>query len=199
MNYRIPLLSLALVAVLGGGRLLADDVEPNNTATPNAVMDRIAAAYQQDDLAAMLDEFSDDAAITWYSAETSHRNEDFIEIHKRLYSGEASSVENVDHEMNVDDGFIVVDDNTAIVEGTIADHFTLEDRSEFTLESHWTATLGQQDADWQVVSFQATANIFNNPMLNQAKGSLATSMLAAGLGGILLGFVCGRLSAKHRR
>jgi ABC-type Fe3+ transport system permease subunit len=87
---------------------------------------------------------------------------------------------------------------TALAYGKSRDHFKLTSGLSFEVNSLWTATLVKEDNQWQVTSFHASTNLFDNPLLNAAKDLTVWVGVLAGLGGLVLGYVLARLLGRRR-
>lgn len=184
-----------IVAATGFGRLFAEQ-----TAEPNvdSVILRVGKAYTDRELETMLEDFADDAAITWYDAATYRTHQSFLGMQSELYGGVNSNIKSVTSEFIVDDEYVFQDVSTVVATGQIIDRLKLVDGSELPTSARWTATLTASDEGWQVVGFQASVNLFQNTILAKAKGTLVTTVALAGVFGVVLGFICGRLIAKQR-
>jgi ketosteroid isomerase-like protein len=88
---------------------------------------------------------------------------------------------------------------SAIVTGTSDDELTLAGGRTLALRSRWTATVVRQEGQWRVASLQATVNVFDNPLLNAATQALYWVGGGAGLAGVLLGAIGGRLFGRKRQ
>ena len=77
---------------------------------------------------------------------------------------------------------ILYGDDAGISYGTSVARYKLLGK-EFELENHWTATLVNENGRWLVANFHASANLFDNPVLNLATRSAVWS----GIGGLVVG------------
>ena len=112
--------------------------------------------------------------------------------------GETSVVKDVSTSFEVDDTSLLYGNDMAVARGTQADKFVLTDGSSFTLNSKWTATVIKENDAWKVASFHVSANIFDNPILDVAKGWLMKAGIGGGLVGLIIGLLIGRATRRKR-
>lgn len=105
----------------------------------------------------------------------------------RLLLGPRRGVESLKVNLAVDDLSILYHGNTAVAVGSSQDHYRLVDRSEFDLQTRWSATLVKEGDTWLVASLHVSSNLFNNPVL----AALSKVMLWTAAGAALIGFVVG--------
>lgn len=88
--------------------------------------------------------------------------------------------------------------NTAIAYGTVIDHYVFVAGLEMDVTSKWTATLIKNNGVWKVVSFTYTGNLFDNPLLTNAKMSATYFGFGGLVLGILMTFFAGRFFRKKK-
>lgn len=150
---------------------------------------RMFAAYETRDLDGLLADCAENIVITWQNGERNVGHQEFRDFYNEMMSGDNAIVEDISSEFVVDDTSILYGDKTAVARGTVDDRFVLANGSEFLLKSKWTATVVKVDGTWKVASFHVSASIFDNPILDAAKGSLVTVGVIAAICGVLLGFI----------
>lgn len=89
--------------------------------------------------------------------------------------------------------------DTGIASGSSDNHYVLTNGMDLTLKTRWTSSLVQQDGRWLITSFHASANVFDNPLLDQAKAMARYAALGALVIGGLIGLVIGALAGRRRR
>jgi uncharacterized protein (TIGR02246 family) len=161
-----------------------------------ALRERMFAAYEKRDMDALLADVAPDVVITWQNADRNNGHEEFREFYNRMMKGESSVVKDVSTSFEVDDTSRLYGNDTAIARGTQVDTFLLTDGSNFTLNSKWTATVIKENDAWKVASFHVSANIFDNPILDVAKGWLMKAGIAGGLAGLVIGLLIGRATRR---
>lgn len=163
-----------------------------------ALRERMFAAYEKQDMDALLADVAPDVVITWQNADRNNGHDEFREFYNRMMKGETSVVKDVSTSFEVDDTSLLYGNDTAIARGTQVDTFVLTDGSNFTLNSKWTATVIKENDAWKVASFHVSANIFDNPILDVAKGWLMKAGIGGGLVGLIIGLLIGRATRRKR-
>lgn len=79
--------------------------------------------------------------------------------------------------------------DTAICTLSSADQFIFRNGKDFRVQNKYTATLVKKGGAWKLVALHGGANAFNNPISNRV---LTRGLAAAGVGGLLLGWLMGR-------
>jgi ketosteroid isomerase-like protein len=85
--------------------------------------------------------------------------------------------------------------DTAIAYGTSLDHYSFVGGLEMDLTSKWTTTLVKENGQWKVVSLTFTSNLFDNPLLTNAKASAKYF----GFGGLVVGLLIGFFGVRFFR
>ena len=80
----------------------------------------------------------------------------------------------------------------AIADGSTQDTFVFANGSDMVIDTKWTVTLQKQDDDWKILQLQFSSNLFDNPLVNNAKNNLIMFTVISALAGILIGFLAGR-------
>ncbi|TWU34967.1 YybH family protein [Novipirellula artificiosorum] len=161
--------------------------------------DRVIAAYEKGDMEAVVDDLADDCVLTWQTGDRFVTRQEVLTGHLKMIAEEQTNTKQESSDVRVDGMTLTSDDQTAIAYGTLVDRFSLRDHSILAFPSQWTATVTMTDGKWKLASVHVSSNVFDNPVLNKARASLATAIMVAGIGGIVLGFVCGRLVARQRQ
>ena len=161
-----------------------------------ALRERMFAAYEKRDMDALLNDVAPDVVITWQNMDRNVGHEEFREFYDRMMNSDNGVVKNISSTFEVDGVSFLYGDDTAVARGTQADTFTLNDGSHFTLNSKWTATVVRQNDGWKVASFHVSSNIFDNPILDVAKGWLMKAGIAGGLIGLFVGLIIGRATKR---
>lgn len=83
--------------------------------------------------------------------------------------------------------------------GSLDETFVFKNGRRMAMPCRWTATLTKRDGRWQLLTFHASTNVFDNPVLMQARAWTAGIVGAlAGIGGLLAGFWLGRAGRGGR-
>src|SRR5262249_43535448 len=158
--------------------------------------------YHKNDIDGMLKYVHPNVIATYQNGECKRGHQGVKEFYERMRNGDNRVVEKVDTKLEVDDLAVLHGSDTAIAFGTLDDHFLLRDGMEFDLHSRWSATLVKEDGRWLIASYHASANVFDNGVLNLVlrKSSLYVGGIA-GVVGLLFGIgVClgvGRLRKQQ--
>ena len=97
-------------------------------------------------------------------------------------------------DVNVDE-LTILYGNTGISFGSAVEHFKLTRGGTLDLPARWSATLVKEGDQWRIASLHASDNLFDNPLLAQAR---RTVYWAAGLS-LLLGLAAGWLLGRRRQ
>ena len=81
--------------------------------------------------------------------------------------------------------------------GSSNDHYTLNNGMDFPVQTRWTCHLVRENGKWLISAFHASANVFDNPILEREKQAAqlkwgGIALVAGALIGALLGTVIGR-------
>lgn len=163
-----------------------------------ALRDEAVDAFKKRDIDRLLECLHPDVVVVPQNAEVFRGRSGVRDFHKRMSEGDDRTVTSQETEFEVDDLSILYGDDTAVAFGTIRDRFTLANGMKFDLTSKWTATMVKTDGKWLVASFQATANMFDNGVLQML---LKWNTLKSGGGGLLIGALAagGAVLFKRRR
>ncbi len=162
----------------------------------HVLRDRMFAAYEKRDMDALLADVMPNVVITWQNADRNIGHDEFREFYNRMMNPENGVVKDVSSSFAVDGPSFLYGDDAAIARGTQTDTFELNDGSNLTLHSKWTATVIKQNDAWKVASFHVSANIFDNPILDVAKGWLMTAGIAGAIVGLVIGLLIGRATRR---
>ena len=91
--------------------------------------------------------------------------------------------------------------DTGLAQGSSEDHYVLTDGSDILIHGRWSAALVKEGDQWLIDSFHYSTNVFDNPVLDKVKHSMAvitgvTSILCL-LGGLVVGRIMGRRKPAH--
>lgn len=79
--------------------------------------------------------------------------------------------------------------DTGISWGTSTDTYKFKDGDTRTMTSHWTATVQRQDGRWKLAALHISANLLDNPVVEEAKRYIWKAAAAALVVGLILGFI----------
>lgn len=153
------------------------------------------------DVGRMVAQMHPDAMVTWLNGETSRGHAEIRAYYDRMVKGEKRILEKylTAAKVGAPARFIGSGEDVAVAFGSMADQFFPLARGPFTLESRWTSTSSKVDGQWKIVALHLSANVFNNPLIDEAKNAA----IYAGAGGAILGFalawILGMLMRRRRR
>lgn len=159
-----------------------------------ALRDRAVEALKARDAGALMAELTDDIAFTAMNNEVVHGKQAAMEYYERMMNGAASIVEDMsvtiepDILSNLHAGGL-----SAVSTGDSVAYFRIRGGLEFTAPLRWTASLVRQDDGWKIAAMHFSANIFDNPVSAGISKYLWMFLAAAGLVGLVLGFLIGRM------
>ena len=170
---------------------LTDDERREDRQTLRAALAEVTAAVNRKDWSA-LDRWVDpNVVITMIDQSALHGRED-LQGYIEAKLGRFSSILADLQVEPVPDAPAVFYGDTAIATLTSADRFIFRNGKEFLVQNKYTATLVKQDGAWKLVALHGGTNAFNNPISYQAQNLMAGGIAAAGVGGVLLGWLLSR-------
>jgi ketosteroid isomerase-like protein len=155
-------------------------------------------AINRNDLDALLQYLDDDVVVTWQNAEVSRKPAGVRAYYERMMHGPNRIVESIHIDPTVDELTHLYGD-TGIAFGSSHDHFKLTDGMDFEVDTRWSAAVVKKNGKWLIASFHASTNMFDNPILRIAIRKVAIwTALVAGVSGLLVGFLGGRVLKRKR-
>ena len=164
-----------------------------------ALRDSLMDAYEKRDIDELLKHIHEKAVITWQNGERNRGPEELREFYRKMMSGEDRIVADVKSKLTINDLSVLYGGDTAVSYGELDDEFKLTNGSQFKLHSRWTATAVREGGQWVISSFHISSNLFDNPILDAAKGLVMTVGAVAGGTGLLLGMVLVAVTARIRK
>ncbi len=149
-------------------------------------------AHNFDQAAKHLDE---NGVITYYNAEVTQGHEEGRKYFNRMLKDAAAVVKgySVTGEVSAP---AVFHGDTAVAYGTTEEHFKLAEGLEFVLHGRWSTTLQKKHDTWKIVALHFSSNLFDNPLLNNAKRLYWIIGGVAFSAGLLLMYILGRVLRK---
>jgi ketosteroid isomerase-like protein len=198
-NMTLQLLTVALLNALIAGSAPGVAAQTNAAATPDDVkqLDELrhglVDAFNHRDVDAMLHYLDPNVVVVWQNGEINQGPEAVRQYYNRMMV--QGVVKSVSFDPVVQGR--ACHGNMCVSVGTLQDTFTLSDGRVLPLNSRWSATvLKSEGGAWKIAAFHASANVFENPVINIATRKVG---LIAGAGGLLLGLVVGALLFRRRK
>jgi ketosteroid isomerase-like protein len=198
MNLRLLLCPISLVALTTAFALGADEPAKDKEkedpvhAELRLIRDDLIKAVNTSDRDLLLKHLHPNITVTWMNGEVSRGPDEVKAYYDRMMSGPSKIVESVTIKPEATRLSDIYGD-TAYSHGKSDDHFKLTSGLEFDVQNRWSAVLVKQDGKWKVVGFHASANLFDNPLLNAAKKTAMWAAIIAGVVGLGVGFLGARL------
>ena len=161
--------------------------------------DAILAAYEKEDVDAMLGHLHPNVVVTWQNGEVSRGPKGVRQFYERMMKGDKPVVSSIKSKVVIDELAILHGGDTAIAFGGLSDDYALTSGMNFHLDSRFTATAVKEGDRWVLASYHASAGLFDNPLLNAAKKAIPkTGMFGAG-GGLIAGLVLGVVMMRKKK
>jgi hypothetical protein len=89
--------------------------------------------------------------------------------------------------------------DVAIADGSTADEFYPIARGRFSLDSRWSTTVVRNAGEWKIEALHLSANVFNNPLLDEIKADIVKAGVGGAVGGLVVGLLAMYLIMRNRR
>jgi hypothetical protein len=159
------------------------------------ILGDIESSLNTRDVSLMLKHLHPEVIVTYQNGEATQGHDGLREYYTRMMEGGSAIVKEYSTVATVGAPAVFHGD-TAAAFGKSVDSFVLVGGLEFALDSNWSTAMHKQDGQWRVISLHFSTNVFDNPILNNAK---RLNWIAGG-GGLLLGlllmWLIGRNSKK---
>lgn len=147
------------------------------------------------DFSLVLKHLHPDAVVTYYNAEVTRNHAEAEAYFQRMIVDTNAVVKEFTTVASIGAPALFYG-NTAVAWGTTAETYTLATGLEFRLDGNWTVTLQKTDDQWKIIALHFSTNLFDNPLLNNAKRFSWIVGVVAFLSGLLVMFVIGRFFRK---
>ena len=89
------------------------------------------------------------------------------------------------------------DKSWGVVYGTGSEKYTLADGRRYDMPTRWTATVAKEaDGHWRLRAIHFGTNFLDNPILTEAKNAVTKYAAIAGIVGLLVGLILGRVTKR---
>ena len=161
-----------------------------------AMRDAVIGALNNRDMESLMPHLSRNIVFTAMNGEVCHGQDALRAYFNRMMKDPGHIVESLSINPTVDSLTDLYGGTSGVAYGSSVDRYKLTDGQEFEVHARWTATMELENGQWRIAGFQSAANIFDNPLLNKAKGAIYWGAGGAGLIGLVLGAIIGRSSRK---
>jgi ketosteroid isomerase-like protein len=171
---------------------------PDPTAAINQLRTELVDAFNKGDVDRMLLHLDDEIIVTWQNGEVSRGPQGVRAYYEKMMKGPTPIVRKIIADPKVDERHIFGD--WAVSCGNMHDTFDLNDGTSFTFDSRFSATVAKRGSAWKVVSFHASVNAFDNPILRIAarKGGV-WGVIVGSVVGLFVGVGIALVLARRRR
>ena len=190
----LPVLLLVSTAAIAAPAA-AQDLTPEQQALHQELRDlkdRLATALNSGNIDAALAETDPNISFTAMNNEVAHGREGVKQYFAKMMTGEDPIVKAMTISFEPDQMSVIHGDDNAIATGGSKAHFELSSGLSFDLDGRWTADLVREDGKWQLAAAHYSVNMFDNPLLDNAKRLAWMVGAGAGIAGLILGFLLGR-------
>lgn len=155
--------------------------------------DVMTKALNQRDLDTLVAHVHPDVVFTTMNGDVCRGREAIRDYFRTMLEGPDHIVEQVTVAFEVDELTRLYGDDMGIAFGASADHYQLTDGMELDIAGRWTCTMVRSDGQWLIAAFHYSANLFDNPILQQTKRWILRAAVLAGVVGLILGLLIARL------
>ena len=173
----------------------AQNLTPEEEALHNelrALKDRLTDALNRDDIEAALQETAPNVIFTAMNNDVAHGRDELKAYFERMMTGDNKIVDDLKVSFEPDQLSLIYGGNNAIAIGSSKAHFKLTSGLEFDVDGRWTADLIKESDKWQLSAMHYSVNMFDNPLLNNAKRLAWMVGGGAAVAGLIVGFFIGR-------
>jgi len=163
-----------------------------------ALRDAMLAALERLDVDEMLKHVHPNVVFTAMNAEVCRGPEEVRAYFNRMLKGPNRVVDSVKFNVTVDALTILYGGDTGVAYGSSNDRYKLTDGSDFEVKTRWSATVVKENNRWLLASVQSSANLFDNPLLTYVQRLVYWGSGGAGVIGLLVGLLVGRIFKRNR-
>jgi len=178
---------------------IADDLTPEQQALHQQLRDlkdRLAAALNSGNIDGALAETDPNISFTAMNNEFAHGRDGVKQYFEKMMKGDNAIVKAMTVTFEPDQLATIYGDDNAVATGSSKAHFTLSGGMELDLDGRWTADLVKQDGKWALAAAHYSVNMFDNPLLQKAKSLVWMVGAGAGVAGLIIGFLLGRMRRR---
>lgn len=176
------------------------------TVSPDALHDElrrlrddVLAGIERGDFEAIAPHLHPNVVFTPMNSEVCRGPQEIRAYFDKMLKGPNPVVKSVRFDLEVDRLTDLYGD-TGLAFGSSNDHYTLTNGMEFPVATRWTCALVRQDGRWLISAFHASANVFENPILEKSRQAAMLKWGGIGLvAGLALGALVASVLARRRR
>ena len=195
-------LSAALIAAISfaNGAAWAQQPDPHadDRAKLRAMLAEFEAAINAQSIDRMVAEMADDVTVIWLNAEVSRGKDEVRAYYGRMVGHDKAILSKYLTKAKIGAPAKFYGD-VAIADGSTADEFYPIARGPFRLDSRWSTTVVKNAGEWKIESLHLSANVFNNPLLDEIKADIVKAGVGGAVGGLVVGLLAMYLIMRNRR
>ncbi|MBM4262707.1 MAG: nuclear transport factor 2 family protein [Deltaproteobacteria bacterium] len=157
-----------------------------------AAFNKLGASGKEEDLDAVLRYAHKNVVLNAMNGARAVGHDGIRRYFRQTMVGENRTVQSVQHEFNVDALSVLYGDDTAIAYGDTRGKYVLTGGVNLDVKATWLGTMVKENDKWLIAGFQFAPSIFENPIAQQLERTLYWLAAAAGLVGLLIGYLLGR-------
>jgi ketosteroid isomerase-like protein len=190
-------LTVLLFAAVTKGQATQPLTEPDPLKAIGQMRAELIDSFNKGDVERLLSHVDPDVIATWQNGEVCHGPDAVRAYYNKMMKSDHPVVAKLS--INPEVAGRQLNGNWAVSWGNLHDEYVLTDGSEFKFNSNFTATIARRGDEWKIVSFHASVNAFDNPILGMAvRKTVVWVGAGAGLGGVLVG-VLATLVLRRRK
>jgi len=192
---QLTFITCLLLCFVATPSLAQDDEHAADRAAMIEILGDIETSLNTRDISLMLKHLDAEVIVTYQNGEATQGHDGLKEYYGRMMEGGSAIVKEYGTVATVSAPAVFHGD-TAAAYGKSVDSFVLTGGLEFALDSNWSTAMRKTDGKWKVIALHFSTNLFDNPILNNAKRM--SWMTAAGgfVVGLLLMWFLGRSRKK---
>ena len=174
---------------------------PNDEAVHDALRElkaTMSKALNERDLDTLVANVDPNVVFTTMNGDVCRGPEEIRAYFDKMMNGPGRIVKNVTVSFEAAALTTLHGGDTGIAWGSSKDHYELMDGQTFDIKGRWSCTMVRNGDRWLIASFHYSANLFDNPILTKVKSLISRVGVAAAIGGLLLGFLIGRMTARRK-
>ena len=195
-------LSAALIAAISfaNGAAWAQQPDPHadDRAKLRAMLAEFEAAINAQSIDRMVAEMADDVTVIWLNAEVSRGKDEVRAYYGRMVGHDKAILSKYLTKAKIGAPAKFYGD-VAIADGSTADEFYPIARGPFRLDSRWSTTVVKNAGEWKIEALHLSANVFNNPLLDEIKADIVKAGVGGAVGGLVVGLLAMYLIMRNRR
>ncbi len=167
------------------------------TAELDAFRNALFESFNRGDYETMLQEYCHpDVIATWQDGTSGQGYDAVLAEFDKL----SKFIDKMTVQPDTDMRLLYADGQMVVAAGNMRDHYALARGVDVDLDSRWTATLVKADDRWQLVSFSASTNAFQNEVISlYLRNTLIIAAAIAGILGLVVGGAGGWLLTRRRK